>query len=614
MTLSKENIPDINNSFNFLSLFKSSYDELKVSKIIELNILNSKISSKEYHQPNKYLTMDDISLINELKEKYKNCPKNSVENLVNFFNNKQPNFFNSLKTLPIDENSLPLFSQDIIPEDLNPFSFLTYSKSLFLNNISENNIFQFLNQKSSLVDNIFLNHKRETLNDEEKRHKTNLIFISNRKNTIKGLNINEYKFNNDSDEECKNKNRIFSLSKIDKNKLLVQKEFKLNKEKKQPGRKKKNSGEVGIHNRFSKDNMMRKLKNKVMESSRKLINHMIRQEAGNEKKFYREIRKIEGAYSQDLNIKFNLWLYFQQLKDIFQFNISQKYTKGDFDSNARLIKKIYSIEIFVKTRQLLDMKFHEYYHNIFLGENKNLLLYYDITDNKYQLDYFLNNIIDIEKDKDHFIYRNTLYNLACKYELFFLKKNPRLTGNKKKEDKESHAKLIIKDINNEQFEYFKYHFIQTGSFYNAEIGNIYRKYLNYHRNKFFKFNSYQLYPNSNISLNNYINLNAQNQNSIHNNFIDNEKNQKIINKNNNIHDNNSKHNIFYDSKNLLFKINKKTSDINNKSSFIVKNSLNANLFNNFDIESETKKNVEKEIETENQLNNESSSYNIEILL
>ena len=28
--------------------------------------------------------------------------------------------------------------------------------------------------------------------------------------------------------------------------------------KKNPGRKKKNSGETGIHNKFSKDNMMRK--------------------------------------------------------------------------------------------------------------------------------------------------------------------------------------------------------------------------------------------------------------------------------------------------------------------------------------------------------------------
>jgi hypothetical protein len=39
------------------------------------------------------------------------------------------------------------------------------------------------------------------LNDEEKRNKTNLISISNRKNTINNLNINEYKLNNDSDEE-----------------------------------------------------------------------------------------------------------------------------------------------------------------------------------------------------------------------------------------------------------------------------------------------------------------------------------------------------------------------------------------------------------------------------
>jgi hypothetical protein len=294
--------------------------------------------------------------------------------------------------------------------------------------------------------------------------------------------------------------------------------------------------------------------------------------------------------------------------------MSQKYSKGDLDSNMRLIDKIYSIDKFVRTRKLLDMKFHEYYHNIFLGENKNWPLYYGITDNKYQLDYFLNNASDNEKDKDYFLYRKTLYSLACKYELFFLKKNPRLTGNKKKEDKESHAKLIIKDINNEQFEYFKYLFIQTGSFYNAEIGNIYKKYLNYNRNKFCKFNSYQLYQNSDISLNNYINLNAQNQISIHNNFIDNEKNQKIINKYNNIHDNNDKHNIYYASKNLLFEITKQTSNKNNKSSFIVKNSFNTNVFNNFDIESETKQNVEKEIQTENQLNNEDSSYNIEILL
>ena len=41
------------------------------------------------------------------------------------------------------------------------------------------------------------------------------------------------------------------------------------------GRKKKNSGEYGAHNKFSNDNIMRKLKNKVIESARKLISNKI---------------------------------------------------------------------------------------------------------------------------------------------------------------------------------------------------------------------------------------------------------------------------------------------------------------------------------------------------
>ena len=61
---------------------------------------------------------------------------------------------------------------------------------------------------------------------------------------------------------------------------------------KKPGRKKKNSGEIGTHNKFSKDNMMRKLKNKVMESARKLINKMIRKEAGERFKEFGEIQKL----------------------------------------------------------------------------------------------------------------------------------------------------------------------------------------------------------------------------------------------------------------------------------------------------------------------------------
>ena len=64
------------------------------------------------------------------------------------------------------------------------------------------------------------------------------------------------------------------------------------------------------------------------------------------------------------------------------------------------------------------MKFHEYYHNIFLGEDKNWYLNFNIKEkeNKYQLDYFVN---DNNSNKENDIkYRNTIFKLAYNYEKF----------------------------------------------------------------------------------------------------------------------------------------------------------------------------------------------------
>ena len=206
------------------------------------------------------------------------------------------------------------------------------------------------------------------------------------------------------------------------------------KKYKHPGRKKKNSGEVGIHNKFSKDNMMRKLKNKVIESARKLLNKKIKDESNNEFRYFKEIRKIEGIYSQELNIKFNFWFYFQKLKEIFQFKMSSKYSKYDSHSNNLLIEKIYSKEKrekFPKSIQLFEMPFYKYYHDIFLGENKNWIKEFNIKEkeNKFQLDYFVNSS-NVSKENDFIFYKNTMFKLAYDYEKFFLDKNPRITFNK----------------------------------------------------------------------------------------------------------------------------------------------------------------------------------------
>ena len=423
ISTSKESNESKNCLLDFLKTifsFKSSYTELKESKIIQINIVNSKLNTVENIQPNKYLSQTDISKINEIFEKYKNSPLPLSISLNKGIKSPKPlfpenlNFLNSNNNYSNNTNiNGKLYSQNI---DRNLFfeNFHLKKDNLklaFFDDISGNINFPILDDDLNL-ENLFLKQKRKKPDHELKK---SFVFISNNKNKKNGTNLNIEK----DESEKKNKKIIFRLSKGDRGKNKYRNLKDINKIKKQPGRKKKGSGEYGTHNKFSKDNMMRKLKNKVMESARKLINKMIKIEGGYEYKSLGEIRKIEGSFSQELNIKFNFWFYFRQLKEIFQFNMSTKYSKGDLNSNNRLIIKIYSNEKrikFPKTIKLLEMKFHEYYHYIFLGEFKNWYIHFDIKekDNKYQLQYFLNYGVS-KNEKDYIKYRETLFNLACKY-------------------------------------------------------------------------------------------------------------------------------------------------------------------------------------------------------
>ena len=72
------------------------------------------------------------------------------------------------------------------------------------------------------------------------------------------------------------------------------------------------------------------------------------------------------------------------------------------------------------------MQFHQYYHDIFLGEKKDLIKYYGIEENKYELNYLLKSLEEEDKDNNlNKIYVEKLGNLAKKYERFFLFKKMR---------------------------------------------------------------------------------------------------------------------------------------------------------------------------------------------
>ena len=487
----KEDLINSNNFINYINTnisIPNYFFNLDEKRIIEINIIKSKTSLKEANNDKTFQENIIFSEIKEIIKKYENHPLISINQLINksiiptpLFDTEQE-FYQNHKTIPYSY----------------PFQFNLLQNLLNIKNNNNNNNFSNPIYQNPVLSELFKNRQENLTNDSNNdfnylKHKRKTPFIEPEKNLTKYKVVVTTNKESDDDE-------IYSDINSQKKFLFKKAIFKLDKKlkngndikiKKNPGRKKKNSGEIGTHNKFSKDNMMRKLKNKVMESARKLINKMIKIEAGNNFKEFGEMRKIQGMFCQELNIKYNFWFYFQKLNTIFQFKMSTKYSKGEYDSNNHLISKIYSIEYidkFPKSIKLLDMTFHQYYHDIFLGE-KNWIKEFDITEeeNKFEIKNFLNNNNN-QKAEDYY-YTEKMIKLAKKYELFFLNKNPRVYL-PKKDDNTSHTREIIKNISAKDYEKYKYYFIIKSIDYLPEIQQSFAQYLN--KNKALYENNSQL--------------------------------------------------------------------------------------------------------------------------
>ena len=303
-------------------------------------------------------------------------------------------------------------------------------------NNTNNNIFSPFanyNQKNLFKEKINFNFKPFPFNEDF--FKSNVIkfpFSSNNNTIINNPIINTDKL------KKKDKFSISIATSPSQETTLEKNKFILIEGKKKKGRKSKilkNMNIVSKHTKFSSDNMMRKIKNKIIESSRLLINKILAEEIQKMKgKFqfpYIEFKKIKGSFGQELNIKFNLWFYQIKIKDIFSMEISNKYSSFEKTSNKELIDYIFSqgsINYFEKSKELLNMPFHQYYHDIFLGENKNWINNYNIKpeENKFEINYLLKCLEDENKDdSSNKIYVEKINRLAHEYEDFFLYKKMR---------------------------------------------------------------------------------------------------------------------------------------------------------------------------------------------
>ena len=589
--LSKENNAFPINYNSFISQINSDtsndnyFKLLKEKQEVRLNIINSKISIKETTLEKNII----FSQIEEIIKKYENHPLININKLTNKSLIPVPlfdevnDFSRNYPYISSKDNLIPNSVPNLIHQINSNYSFPELSIGEKENNLYNNNN-NLTNYFTNLSNITFLNQKRKTpfVIDDEKKY-TNFkykIFIT----TSNNEKSDEEKINSEINSEKNEypKKVIFRMDKKFRN-------YKEERIKKNPGRKKKNSGEIGIHNKFSKDNMMRKLKNKVIESARRLINKMIKIESGEEYKYLGEMRKIQGVFCQELNIKFNFWFYVQKLKTIFQFKMSTKYSKGDFDSNAQLISKIYSEKYknkFPRTIKLLDMMFHQYLHEIFLGE-KNWTNEFEISeeDNQFGINYFLKNKLD--ENKNDLFYLEKMNKLAIKYELFFLNKNPRIYSNKN-EEKISQIREIIKKISQQDYEKYKYYFISKSVFYLPDIKSSYVQYLNKYKDIY--QNNFEIKEKTRY--NNIFNTKAEQ------NFHENNQNENIkkikINSNNkemNIENekkdksNPSKNNLFDVEKYVFFKknknvIKKEKTEIKKINFFINRNEKGINIKNN----------------------------------
>ena len=191
--------------------------------------------------------------------------------------------------------------------------------------------------------------------------------IINEQEELNILPEKKYKAQTELNVPSKNKTGYSTNSK-DGPIFKIFKEFKdfKNENLIQVGRKRKNE-QGGKHDKYSSDNVTRKLKTKLFESILGVTNASIKPvEIENPKKYSKKtlyskdfFLKIDQEIIKDINVENNKKLLKTQLKDIFSNKVSKKVERYGLDYNKKLVEKIYTEKIQDKTIAILDKTFLE---------------------------------------------------------------------------------------------------------------------------------------------------------------------------------------------------------------------------------------------------------------
>lgn len=136
------------------------------------------------------------------------------------------------------------------------------------------------------------------------------------------------------------------------------------KPKKIFGRKRKNSGEIGAHDKYAQNNQIRKFKIIIKNALLELINSKIKDEIEitmiyKKREFFVDgLLRIGQKQMINTNVIYNRQLLCKTLREIFSDEIAKNYGKYPKNYNKVLIKKLYESEIGNKIiAPILDIKF-----------------------------------------------------------------------------------------------------------------------------------------------------------------------------------------------------------------------------------------------------------------
>ena len=298
---------------------------------------------------------------------------NINDNPLDSFYEKGPNFFRqniSFLDLDYNEENKNLF--DIVKIENIDTKNKSYENIFKINNPLSNEIHLIDSKKTELETKNFLSKKTQRENSES--------------NYIK----------NDSKEEEK---------KYNETKRII--------EAKSKGRKKKGDNQKGKHNKYSKDNIIKKIKCYVFKYILNLLNNSFR-----DKRPLYQFNSLNKYINENINKDFNIQLLQRTLKNIYKYsNLDIRCKKKD-ERNSILIDKIYMENTEEELIKILEKTFKDILKDI----------------RERDLDNFLNDIKEKEirnnNEKDIDEYINEVKIMLFNYENWFAFKRERKVKNK----------------------------------------------------------------------------------------------------------------------------------------------------------------------------------------